>query len=261
MSAYLTISVETDARGVATIELARPERRNAITGEMLDELVRASGELENAAQVRCVVLTGQGAMFCAGADLAGMRRQIDGGREARLAEARRMAHALSALNNLGKPLIGRINGGALGGGLGFVSVCDVAVTAEDAQFGFTETRLGLVPATIGPFVIARMGETKARRVFMSGRVFNGAEAERLDLVARAVPVADLDAAVEVEVAPYLKVAPAAVAAAKRLCRKLGAKLEEPTLAAAMNVLADAWEGEEALHGIESFLAKRPPRWA
>ena len=161
---------------------------------------------------------------------------------------------------MSKPLVGRINGGAMGGGLGLVAICDIAVTTEEAEFGFTETRLGLVPATIGPFVVARMGEAKARRVFMSGRVFSGAEAARLDLVALAVPASELDAAVEAEVAPYLSVAPGAVAAAKRLCRRLGPQIGGETLEAAMGVLADVWESEEARHGIDSFLAKRPPLW-
>jgi methylglutaconyl-CoA hydratase len=261
MTDYANITLDIDARGVATLALARPQRRNAMTGEMLDELGRAAAALEGASDVRCVVLTGTGAMFCSGGDLSGMRQNIDGDREGRIREARRLARALVALNDLGKPVVGRINGGALGGGLGLVAVCDVAVTSEDAEFGFTETRLGLVPATIGPFVVARMGETKARRVFMSGRVFKGVEAATLDLVARAVPADALDAAVEAEVAPYLKVAPGAVAAAKRLVRKLGAPFDKARLEMAMGVLADAWEGEEALHGIESFLAKRPPRWA
>lgn len=261
MTTYNNIAVEKDGRGVATISLARPQRRNAMNAEMLDELLHVAHELDAASDIRCIVLTGQGALFCSGGDLSYMRQQIDADRDGRLNEARRLARLLTALNTLGKPLIGRINGGALGGGLGLVSVCDVAITTDNAEFGFTETRLGLAPATIGPFVVARMGETKARRVFMSGRIFSGAEAATLDLVARSVTADQLDAAVEAEAAPYLRVAPGAAAAAKRLCRRLGAKIDAATLEAAMNVLADAWEGEEALHGIDSFLAKRPPRWA
>ena len=146
-------------------------------------------------------------------------------------------------------------------GLGLVSVCDVAVGAESAEFGFTETRLGLIPATIGPFVIARMGEAKARRVFMSGRIFSAAEAVALDLIARAVPDAELDAAIESESAPYLMAAPGAVASAKKLCRFLGARVDDAVLETAISYLADAWESEEARQGIDAFLAKQPPRWA
>ena len=134
------------------------------------------------------------------------------------------------------------------------------VASETADFGFTETRLGLVPATIGPFVIARMGE-RARRVFMSGRIFKGPEAVELGLAARAVSEDQLDAAVAAEVAPYLSVAPGAVRAAKRLCRSLSDSIDEATIEAAIPYLADAWESEEAQHGIECFLAKRRPRWA
>ena len=261
MSDYKTITANVGARGVAIVALARPEKRNAMTGEMVEELADAAHRLEQAKDVRCVVLTGQGRHFCAGGDLSYMRAQIDADRELRLGLARRLASLLSAFNDLNKPLIGRINGGALGGGLGLVCVCDVAVAAESAEFGFTETRLGLVPATIGPFVIARMGEAKARRVFMSGRIFSASEAVELDLIARAVPDAELDAAIEAEIAPYLMVAPGAVASAKKLCRAFGARIDDAHIESAIACLADAWESEEARHGIDAFLAKQSPRWA
>jgi methylglutaconyl-CoA hydratase len=257
---YRTIALEIDARGVATLALARPEKRNAMTGQMIAELAEAAAALDADAAVRCVVLTGQGSHFCAGGDLADMQKQIAASREQRLDQARALARMLSAINDLGKPVIGRVAGGALGGGLGLVAVCDVVVTGESADFGFTETRLGLVPATIGPFVIARMG-ANARRVFMSGRVFKGAEAVSLGLAARAVADDQLDAAVAAEVAPYLNAAPGAVRAAKRLCRALDPPIDQATIEMAIRYLADAWESEEAQHGIESFLAKRRPRWA
>ena len=132
---------------------------------------------------------------------------------ARAAEARKLALMLQALDLCPKPLIGRIHGNAFGGGVGMMSVCDVAVGADTARFGLTEVRLGLIPATIGPYVVARMGAARARRVFFSGRLFGAAEAVDLGLLAHAVPAADLDAAVEAEVEPYLAAAPGAVAEA------------------------------------------------
>ena len=258
---WRSIALDVDARGVATLSLARPEKRNALNAEMLDEMIEAAARLDAEPSVRCVVLTGQGSHFCSGGDLSSMRQQIEGTREQRLEQARRLARALSAINDLGKPVIGRVQGGALGGGIGFVAVCDVVLTTDTTDFGFTETRLGLVPATIGPYVIARMGEPHARRVFMSGRLFKGAEAVELGLAARSVGDADLDATVEAEVAPYLGVAPGAVRSAKRLCRSLGPRIDEATIEAAIVHLADAWESEEARHGIDCFLTKRTPRWA
>lgn len=261
MSDYSTLTLNIDGSGVATLALARPDKRNAISGTMLDELMEVLSALEADETVRAVILTGEGSHFCAGGDLAYMRQQIDSDREGRLAEARKLARVLTKLNDLSKPVIGRINGSALGGGLGLIAACDVAIAVQGAEFGFTETRLGLLPATIGPYVMARMGEAKARRVFMSGRLFSANEAVNLDLVARAVPAESLDQAVEAEVAPYLSAAPKAVAAAKRLARSFGPAIDEAVIERVIASLADAWEGEEALHGIESFLAKRSPRWA
>ena len=165
---------------------------------------------------------------------------------------------LGALNGLPQPLIGRVNGQAYGGGMGMMSVCDVAIAVDHAKFGFTETRLGLVPATISPYVIARMGEGPARRVFMSARLFGADEAVALGLAAKAVPMAELDAAVEAEVKPYLSTAPGAVARSKRLARMLGPKLDEATIERTIEALADAWEDPEAHEGVAAFFEKRPP---
>ncbi len=258
---YETLKLELDARGVATCTLNRPEKRNAMTGRMLAELVDMAARLSADPAIRAVILTGAGDFFCAGGDLSWMKNQIEADRATRIEQARGLADALFALNTIDKPLIGRINGSAFGGGVGLISVCDVAIAPVAAQFGFTETKLGLIPATISPYVLARMGEGKARRVFMSARLFPAHEAVALDLLARAVETRDLDAAVEAEVAPYLSVAPGAVAASKRLARSLGPRIAPDVIAATIEALADTWETEEARHGIEAFLAKTPPRWA
>ncbi len=184
MHEYETLTLEVDARGVATCTLNRPEKRNAMTGRMLGELIDMAGRMSADGRVRAVILTGAGDFFCAGGDLSWMKQQIEADRATRMKQARGLADALFALNTLAKPLIGRINGSAFGGGLGLISVCDVAIAPVTARFGFTETRLGLIPATISPYVLARMGEGKARRVFMSARLFPAHEAVSLDLLAR-----------------------------------------------------------------------------
>lgn len=255
-----TISIERDARGVATLWLDRAEKHNALSAQMIAELHAAADELGADEGVRAVVLAAKGVTFCAGGDLGWMRAQFEADPETRAREAGKLAHMLQALNTLPKPLIGRVHGNAFGGGVGLLSVCDVAVGSGDALFALTETRLGLIPATIGPYVAARMGEARARRVFMSGRRFDAAEAVQLGLLARAVRAHDLDAAAEAEVAPYLDCAPGAVARAKALLRSLGPQIDAAVIGATVDALSECWAGEEAREGIAAFFDRRKPRW-
>ena len=226
---YETITIEADDRGVATLTLNLPDKHNALAPQMIADLAAAAEALANDDAVRVVILTGAGKSFCAGGDLGWMRAQFEATREQRMAETMKLARMLQALNEMPKPVIGRINGQAYGGGMGMISVCDVAVGASDAKFGFTEARLGLIPATISPYVVARMGEGMARRVFMSARLFGAEEARELGLLAKVVAPRDLDAAVEAEVKPYLSCAPGAVAASKRLTRLLGVQINEAVM--------------------------------
>lgn len=257
---WQTLDLRRDARGVAYLTLNTPDRRNVLSPQMIAELTEAAQALGTDPTVRAVVLAGAGPLFCAGGDLDWMAAQIDADRPQRLREAHKLADMLRALNELPKPLIGRLHGGAFGGGVGMATVCDVAVAAQGTRFCFSETRLGIIPATIGPYVLARMGEGHARRVFMSARIFDAAEAETLGLVARVVPDADLDAAVEAEVAPYLSCAPLAVGQAKALARALGPRIDDAVIDDSIHRLADAWEGPEARVGIRAFLEKRQAPW-
>ncbi|MEL6234781.1 MAG: crotonase/enoyl-CoA hydratase family protein [Pseudomonadota bacterium] len=255
------LRVEIDPRGVARLTLDRAEKHNALSAPMMDALAQAADRLGADPAVRAVVLAGRGRSFCAGGDLGWMMAQIEADRAGRMAEARRLAGCLRALNEMPKPLIAQVHGNAFGGGVGLISVCDVAIGVPEARFGLTETRLGLIPATIGPYVLARMGEGRARRVFMSARLFDAAEAQAFDLLARIVPADELDAAVEAEVAPYLSVAPGAVGAAKALARRLGPPIDDAVIEETIARLADVWEAPEAAAGIAAFLEKRPPPWA
>ncbi len=258
---YQTITVDRDARGVARLMLNRPEKHNALSGEMIGELTEAAGRLGADPSVRVVVLAGAGESFCAGGDLGWMKAQIAADGATRAREATKLAMMLQALNTCPKPVIGQVQGNAFGGGIGLMAVCDVAVGADHARFGLTETRLGLIPATIGPYVLARMGEAMARRVFMSARLFGADEAVTLGLLARAVPAEDLDAAVEAEVAPYLACAPGAVAEAKALARSLGPGIDDSVIAATIEALVRRWESPEAGEGISAFFEKRKPAWS
>ena len=258
---YETLDIVLDGRGVARVTLNAPDSRNALSARMIADLTAMARDLGARPGIRAVVLAGAGKVFCAGGDLKWMQAQIEADRPTRMREARKLAEMLNALNEMPVPLIGRIHGGAFGGGVGIACVCDVALADRATQFGLTETRLGLIPATIGPYVVARIGEGMARRVFMSARIFDAAEAERLGIIAHAVAADDLDAAVEREVAPYLSVAPGAVGAAKALARSLGPRIDAGVIDDTIRRLADTWEGEEAAHGIAAFLAKGKPRWA
>jgi len=256
-----TITTRTDARGVATLTLNRSDKHNAMSAQMIAELHRAATDLGADPAVRAVVLTGAGDSFCAGGDLGWMREQMDADAATRADQARLLAGMLGALNALPKPLIGRVQGPAYGGGIGLMAVCDVAIGARGARFGLTETRLGLIPATIGPYVLARMGEAMARRVFMSARLFDAPEAVTLGLLARAVAPEDLDTAIEAEITPYLACAPGAVAAAKALALRLGAAPSAEDVEHSIAQLVARWDSVEASEGIAAFFARRKPAWA
>lgn len=257
---FETIHLDVDRRGVATLALDQPDKHNAMSSAMIADLRAAAVRLAEDPAVRVVILTGEGKSFCAGGDLGWMRQQFEADRETRIREAMKLAMMLRDLNELPKPLIGKINGQAYGGGIGMMSVCDVAIGVDTAKFALTETRLGLIPATISPYVISRMGEGLARRVFMSGRRFDAHEARTLGLLAHVVSDADLDAAVEFEIEPYLSTAPGAVEKAKKLARSLSPAIDEAVMADTACQLADCWEADEAKEGIAAFFDKRKPAW-
>lgn len=258
---FETITLEVDSRGVAALTLNLPEKRNALSATMIAELTEAAARLGADGAVRAVVLGAAGKVFCAGGDLGWMMAQVEADRAGRMREARKLAEMLRALNEMPKPLIGRVHGDAFGGGVGMMAVCDTVIAAEGTRFGLTETRLGLIPATIGPYVVARLGEGMARRVFLSSRLFGAAEAERLGLVARVAAPEALDGAVAEEVEPYLHVAGGAVGAAKALARFLGPRIDAAVIDETIRRLADTWETPEAREGIAAFLEKRPAPWA
>jgi len=257
---FETISIEADARGVATLTLNRPDKHNAMSAQMLEELTAAAAQLAGDGNIRVVVLTGAGKSFCAGGDLGWMRAQMEMDAATRGREAAKLAVMLQALNTLPQPVIGAVQGNAFGGGVGMACVCDVTIGADHIKMGLTETRLGLIPATIGPYVVARMGEARARRVFMSARIFGADEAVDLGLLARAVPADALGKAVEAEVVPYLSCAPGAVAAAKKLVRDLGPRIDQQVIDHTVQALSARWEGAEAAEGIAAFFEKRDPVW-
>jgi methylglutaconyl-CoA hydratase len=234
---------------VLRITLARPERRNAFDAALIAELTEAFSDVGDA---RAVVLAGDGESFCAGADVEWQRSSIDLSYDENVEDAARLYRMMAAVDGCPAPVVVRAHGYTLGGGSGLVACADIAIAAPDAVFGFTEVRLGIIPAVISPFVFAKIGSGAARRYFLTGERFGPEVALRIGLVHEVA--ADLDEAVEAVVAALLAGGPEAVRAAKRLARERPAGEETPPIAAARRTSA---EGQE---GLRAFLDKRRANW-
>ncbi len=256
---YETITLDTDRRGIARLVLNRPEKQNAFNGPMIGDLAEAARTLAGDASIRAVVLSANGKSFCAGGDLGWMRDQFNATRAARLAEATRLATMLRSLDELPKLLIGVVEGQAFGGGVGLTSICDIVLSTPETKFALTETRLGLLPATIAPFVLARIGLSHARRFALNSNPFSAEQARAMGLVSEIHEPDKIAAALEQQIALALACAPGAIADAKRLFRDLtSGALSQP---ATPEILASRWETDEARQGIEAFFNRARPPWA
>ena len=234
---------------VLRITLTRPERRNAFDAALIAALTEAFADVGDA---RAIVLAGEGQSFCAGADIDWQRSAVDLSYDENVADALRLYRMLAAIDACPAPVVARVQGYALGGGSGLVCCTDVAVAAEDAVFGFSEVKLGIVPAVISPFVFPRIGTAQARRLFLTGERFDAATALRIGLVHELT--GDLDAVVERVVGELLSAGPEATRAAKRLIR------ERPAGEQAAHLAAGLRTGAEGQEGLRAFLEKRPPAW-
>jgi methylglutaconyl-CoA hydratase len=246
---------------VAHVALDRPEVRNAFNAALIEELGATFEALGADSSVRAIVLSGNGSSFCGGADINWMRGSLELGPEENLEDARRLSRMLRTLDRVPKPLIGRIQGAALGGGSGLVAVCDVAIAADDAIFGFTETKLGILPAVISPFVLAKIGRSHARALALTGERFGTARALAIGLVHEAVPSAGLDAAVERVLAEVRSASPTGIAAAKRLLARVADTPYDDTLEPTAHAIAQQRTSAEGQDGLRAFLEKRRPAWA
>ena len=248
-----------DARGVVTVTLSRPERRNAFDDVLIGELDRIFAKLARDPSVRVVVLTGAGQAFSAGADINWMRRVAGYSKRENRADAMGLARMLRRLDTLPKPTVARVNGTAYAGAIGLVCACDVALVAAEATFAISEVRLGLLPATIAPYVTATIGARQARRFNLTGEVLSAAEALRIGLVHKVAPLAQLDAAVDEIVAALLQGAPGAQAKAKRMIAAVAGKPITPAVVArTADAIAEARASAEGREGLAAFLEKRKP---
>ena len=257
---YRTIEV-VRREGVALIGLARPEVRNAFNETMIAELAASVKEAGADASVRAVLLHAAGESFCAGADLDWMRRMADYGRDENLADANALAGMLSAIANCPKPTVACVRGAAYGGGVGLVACCDIAIGANDASFALSEAKLGLIPATISPYVVAAIGERQARRYFLTGERFDAAEAYRIGLLHDIVLPAELDARVNEILGALLVAGPEAQRESKALIRAVaGRAVDAALIGDTAERIARVRASDEAREGIAAFLSKRSPAW-
>ncbi len=247
--------------GIALLALARPDVHNAFDDVLVAELTSALLALEADAAVRAVVLLGQGRSFCAGADLNWMRRMAAYGHAENVADAAALATMLKTLARLTKPTIARVHGAAYGGGVGLVACCDIAVAAQEATFALSEARLGLIPATIGPYVVEAIGARAARRYFLTAERFEAAEAYRIGLVHDIVPRTELDTRINELLGPLLLAGPHAQAESKALVRAVGERpIDDALIADTAQRIARVRASPEGREGVAAFLDKRVPAW-
>ena len=246
--------------GLATVTMNRPKSHNAFTGRMIQELAVAFEKLGGQDDVRVVVLTGRGRSFCAGADLSMMRAASDASFEENVSGARDIYDLMLAVDSCSKPVVGRVNGAAVGGGAGLVSCCDIVVAVERARFGFSEARIGLIPAVISPFVLAKIGAAHGREFFLTGELFDAIRAREIGLVHHVVSEEQLDAKVTERVAALLAAAPGAQRDAKALIRSLGEIPSEAIRDRLSRLMATRRSSPEGREGMAAFLEKREPDW-
>ncbi len=255
-----TISVST-SEGIARVTLARPEVRNAFNADVIRELTEVFTRLHSDGAVRAVVLAGDGKSFCGGADINWMRGALDLGLDGNVADARAMSDMFRAIDRCAKPVIGRVHGAALGGGAGLTAVCDIAIASDETIFGFTEVKLGIVPAVISPFVLAKIGQSHARALFLTGERFGAARAAHIGLVHEVVTIDALDDAIERVLGEVRTAGPLAAAAAKELIVAVSESTYAQSRDLTANAIAKRRVSDEGQEGLRAFLERRSASFA
>ncbi len=257
---YSTLQVSIDHR-VAVVWMNRATVRNAFDDTSIAELTAAFRALGDDGDVRAIVLAGRGPAFCAGADLAWMKRMAGYSHDENRADALKLATMLRTIHDCPKPVIARVHGDAYAGGIGLVAVCDIAVAAIEANFCLSETKLGLIPATIGPYVVRAMGVNAARRYFLTAEKFAAGEAYRIGLVHELSPLEELDGTINALLGTLLQTSGHAVAQAKALVRDLAvAPLDDALMHDTAARIADIRTSDDGREGVRAFLEKRKSRW-
>jgi methylglutaconyl-CoA hydratase len=249
------------AHAIATVTLNRPEVRNAFNDEAILELTQMFRDLGARDDVRCIILAAAGTAYCAGADLNWMKRMADYTREQNLADAGQLGEMLRTIDQCPKPTIARVQGDVYAGGTGLVATCDIAVAVDTANFCLSETRIGLIPATISPYVVRAMGARAAHRWFLTAERFSAAEAHRIGFVHEVVSAGELDAKVGELAKTLADCGPAAVKATKKLLHDVtGQEISPALIRMTVEGIADVRVSPEGREGLQSFLQKRKPGW-
>ena len=256
---YTTLKYDKDGR-IGRVSFCRPEIHNAFNGTVITEMSHLFSELAKDDDLRVILLTGEGKSFCAGADLNWMREVITQSFEQNLAESNALANLFYQIYAFKRPVVGRINGAAIGGGTGFVAVCDIAVAARSAKFSFSEVKIGVVPACIGPYVIRKMGEGKARELFITGERMSAERAFEVGLVNKVVDDDQLDTEVENLIQSILSSGPEAVAMAKKLVSEVPLMTPSQFKPFTAEMIAKLRVSSEGQEGMDAFLNKRKPKW-
>lgn len=247
-------------KAVARLWLNRPEQHNALAPELVAGIVATLHELAHDDAVRVLVVGGRGPSFCAGADIGAMKASASATFDENLEEAKRLAGLFSTLADFPKPVVARVHGNVLGGGVGLTCACDLPVASDDAVFGLTEVRLGILPAVISPYVLRRLGDRNARELMMTGERFGAARAFQIGLVQHVVRPEELDAKVDERVQALLQGAPQAQGRIKTLLELWGDSGWEEYRSGMPRTLAEVRSGDEARDGLAAFFEKRKPRW-
>ena len=260
MKAFTSLVFERIDR-VGTIWLNRPEKHNAMTAEMIGEIINCFEAVNDMEEVRIVVLRGRGPSFCAGADLNYMKGIAAFGFEENFQDSLQLARCFNAIYTCKKPTIAVVHGAAIGGANGLLAACDFVYCADDTKFAFAEVKLGIVPATISPYVVKRIGEYGARDLMLTGRRFLGKEAEQYRLVNKSVAAEELESTLASTVKILMSSGPAAMTACKKLIADLANELSmETVMDYTARLIAELRASAEGQEGMTSFLEKRPPKW-
>lgn len=256
-SEFLTLAI---AGGVARVTLNRPAVHNAFNAALIEELRTCFAALGEAPDVRAVVLAGAGPSFCAGADVQWMQQSLAYSEQENREDAQRLATMLRTINECPKPVVARVHGACLGGGVGLVAVADLVIAADDTKFGLTEVKLGIVPAVISPFVLAKVNPGAARALFLTGERFSARRAYEIGLVTALAPADELDAAVDAALAQLRSSSPAALPVAKDLWRRVPGLPPDAAFDLTTRTIARMRVSPEGQEGLRAFLEKRKPAW-
>ena len=254
------VDFNVDDCGVARVVLDHPSRHNAFSPEMIQELDTIAQRLLHCSQSRIVLLSARGRTFSAGADLSWMKKQMNASRDEQMEQARTLAMMLYHWYIIDKPVIVKIEGNVYGGAIGLVATADTAIALQSVMFSFSETKLGLIPAVISPYVYAKMGMSSARYTLYSSRKYDACSAQQFGLVNEITNLSNIDTRIDTEIELYLECAPGAVSSGKKMVRKMGYPINQRLINETLELLSDRWEDSEAKEGISAFVERRKPQW-